>query len=609
MKNIIKLFIGASLLFGSGCTDEFLENTPQSSLDPSKVDATQLGNLRNSVYAQIMGSEECFFDGYADNCYSRNSWDSHGVLVQTNTVSESENFGYGNWKQYGDQGNSYGSIRVCNLLIDKIEEFTKVDPKIRNLYKSEAQLMRAWHYMKLTLFYGDIAIVKTVVNGFDGGIGREPKAEVRKWILGEFDAAIQGLPASSEVGRLNKFTAYALKARAAYYFGNYAAAEAASKQVIDNGGYQLYTVGELTPAMQKEGEAFAKLVDLDQLGISKDDFIQGIFNYNNQWHADNNSEVILAKEYDATEDFGDFNRITSFLAPNLSPKQAWATLAPLQNLVDDYWMADGKSNPSLASAMDRVDAYKELRAEIQTIQNGPDGDAATLEDNMSFNDAIATIIDDLPNKEYMQQYKNRDSRLYASIVFPFSPVSTYVDGQYFEYRHTIGNFGKTGFVFRKMSGGDNVVSVWGDGYYLSGDDFPIIRLAEMLLIYAEAHTQNTGYDGTVTSALNELRDRCKMAHVPSGLGKEEAVNFIRRERRVELAGEGLRFFDIRLYEDPERNGGIKGDQAASVVMTGQAVDAVGSNSAKLVWAPRLMYLPLPTSSLDNNSALKQNTGY
>ena len=162
-----------------------------------------------------------------------------------------------------------------------------------------------------------------------------------------------------------------------------------------------------------------------------------------------------------------------------------------------------------------------------------------------------------------------------------------------------------------MSGADDVIPISGGAYYGTGVDFPVIRLAEMLLIYAEAHTQNTGYDGTVVAELNKLRTRAGMPEVPTGLSKNDAIDFIRKERRIELAGEGLRFFDIRLYEDDTRNGGFKGTEAASIVMTGQIRDVVGKLGAKKIWAPRLMYMPLPTTALDKNknAGMKQNPGY
>ncbi len=609
--NIIKsIFLGCiSILAMVACSDDFMEKVPQGSLDPSKIDASKVEELRNAMYAEIPGSDNVFIDGYADNAYSRNWWDSNGALIQTNTVSGSENFGYGEWEHYGDRGNNFASIRVCNILIGKIDEFSGMEEGIRKQYQAEARVMRAWHYYYLTLFYGDVAMVDSVHNSFDAGLPRDPASEVRQWILTELDEAAQILPEENDPSRFNKYMAYAFKARAAYYFGEYAVAEAAARKVIDEGGYSLFESNELSDQNQKDLDYFKRLVDFEALGVDEDQFLKGIFNYRNVWNVDGNSEVIIAKEYLASEDYGDFNRITSFLSPNLSSKQAWATVAPIQDLVDDYWLADGLSKPNLQDIPTRITNYKTLMEEIAVIQAGPDGDANTSDDNLTFSQAVQVIIDDLPQKPYMQQYLNRDSRLYASIVFPFAAANTFVDDLYFEYVHSINNYGQSGFVFGKMSGGDDVASVWGDAYYMSGADFPVMRLAEMLLIYAEARTQTTGYDGTVTTELNKLRHRCGMPDVPAGLSKEEAINFIRRERRIELAGEGLRYFDIRLYEDPQRNGGVKGEQAASVVMQGQTYDPVGNMSALKVWDDRLMLMPIPTSSRDKNPLLDQNEGY
>ena len=109
-----------------------------------------------------------------------------------------------------------------------------------------------------------------------------------------------------------------------------------------------------------------------------------------------------------------------------------------------------------------------------------------------------------------------------------------------------------------------------------------------------------------------LRDRVGMAHVPSTLSKNEALDFIRNERRIELAGEGLRFYDIRLYEDDTRNGGYKGLDAASNVMKGQIFDVINNPGALLVWDKRLELLPYPTSALDKNKnkeSKENNPGY
>lgn len=599
MKNIIKIAFVTSVLMGVSCSDDFFEKSPQGSLDPSKIDETLLTSFRNSIYSykgamSLNGYGAIFLDGYADNGYSRNSWDSNGASVQANTLNPAQDYGY-NW--------FYSGIRACNQIIEKVDGFEKTPAELRSKYKNEARVMRAWLYGGLTLYFGDVPFVEGLVDDFPNGLKRTSASEIRSWVLKELDEAIAILPTTNDKGTFNKVVATAIKARMAYYFGNYSEAEAAARYVIDNGGYQLHQVASLTDDMRKDAEYFKKFIDFSTYGINENDFIKGIFNYQDIWKADNSPETIIAQEVIANEQEGDWLRVTALLTPNLVDKQAWATIVPIQELVDAYWSVDGKTLPVLSPMTNRITQYNTLKTEVDGLKpNMP---------NKTYSEAVHSIVNSLPLKDYMSQYKNRDSRLYASIIFPFSSVSKYIPDAYQEYVPDIVNYGRSGFAFRKMSGADDVVTIWGGAYYTTGIDFPMMRLAEILLIYAESHTQVVGYDGSVTTELNKLRKRVGMPDVPTSLSKTEALDFIRAERRIELAGEGFRFFDIRLYEDDARNGGYKGNQAASVVMKGQIQDVVGNPGAEKKWSPRLMYMPIPTTALDKNKnpEMKQNEGY
>lgn len=593
-KNIKYMLVLAIALLSSSCADSFFDKTPQGSIDSSKIDERLLDSYRNSAYSYLGAywgsSSAAFLDGYVDNGYSRNNWDSNGSAVQSNTLDASLDFGY---------DTNYAGIRTCNRLITEIDGFTSVPEALRNKYKYEAKAIRAWLYTELTLFFGDLILVETAENDYPEGLKRKPASEIRSWILKELDDAIAGLPDSNDKGYLNKIMTTAIKARAAYYFGNYKEAETAARKVIDSGKYSLHTAPALTADMVKDGAFFEQLID--DPSVDKKKFIQGLFNYQDIWKRDNSSETIIAREYTASEDYGDFTRVTSLMSPNMVEKQAWATIVPIQELVDAYWGVDGKSKPTFTPRATRQKSFSELNAFI---------DKEVKEKQVTFSQAVASNLPKVLGSEFMAQFKNRDTRLYASIAFPFSSISRFRNNEYQPYIADIVNYGRSGYAFRKMAGADDVASVWSDGYFLSGVDYPIIRLAEMLLIYAEAHTQTTGYDGSAVAELNKLRVRAGMPNVPTGLSKNDALDFIRSERRIELAGEGHRFFDIRLYEDDSRNGGHKGVNAASVVMKGQVFDVVGNPGAELRWEKRLMLMPIPTTALDKNKiGDQQNPGY
>ena len=133
-------------------------------------------------------------------------------------------------------------------------------------------------------------------------------------------------------------------------------------------------------------------------------------------------------------------------------------------------------------------------------------------------------------------------------------------------------------------------------------DYPCIRYAEILLIFAEAHTQTTGFDAQAQAALNQLRDRCGMPNVPTNLSKEAALKFIQNERRIELAGEGFRGGDLTRYSDEYWK-----EHMNDVPMT------MPDGTVKLMmkWTPRMRLRPIPQSAIDYNPLLAsdQNPGY
>ena len=84
-----------------------------------------------------------------------------------------------------------------------------------------------------------------------------------------------------------------------------------------------------------------------------------------------------------------------------------------------------------------------------------------------------------------------------------------------------------------------------------------------MLIYAEAHTHTAGFDSQTQAALNELRDRCGMPDVPTSLSKEEGLELIANERRIELAAEGFRSDDMYRYSDEYWNKHINNVEIAA----------------------------------------------
>ena len=97
-------------------------------------------------------------------------------------------------------------------------------------------------------------------------------------------------------------------------------------------------------------------------------------------------------------------------------------------------------------------------------------------------------------------------------------------------------------------------------------------------------------------------DRCGMPDVPTSLSKEEGLELIANERRIELAAEGFRSDDMYRYSDEYWNKHINNVEIA-------APD--GDNIITMSWNPRMHLRPIPQTAIDLNPLLAddQNPGY
>lgn len=139
--------------------------------------------------------------------------------------------------------NHYIAIGRCNYLLDNIERAKEnTNPTVYERIKSEARLLRAYHYLMLTEVWGDVPLLTKTLSLSESQIPKTPKKEIVDYLIKEFDEAASALPvsiSSSEWGRVSKGVALGLKARAALYNKMYDVAANAAKEVIDMGEYRI----------------------------------------------------------------------------------------------------------------------------------------------------------------------------------------------------------------------------------------------------------------------------------------------------------------------------------------------------------------------------------
>lgn len=139
--------------------------------------------------------------------------------------------------------NLYIAIGRCNYLLDNIERAKEnTNPAVYERIKSEARVLRAYHYIMLTESWGDVPLVTQSLTLEEAQIPKTSKSEIVDFIIKELDESASALPTtitSADWGRIGKGVALGLKARVALYNKMYTLAAQAAKEVIDMGVYQI----------------------------------------------------------------------------------------------------------------------------------------------------------------------------------------------------------------------------------------------------------------------------------------------------------------------------------------------------------------------------------
>lgn len=271
---------------------------------------------------------------------------------------------------------------------------------------------------------------------------------------------------------------------------------------------------------------------------------------------------------------------------------------------------------------------KEAIAEIQHIQNDyatsiPWQRLPAWKGGYSENAVSRSIVDEYETKNGLKitedptydpqnPFDNRDPRLAMSIAYPgstwFGRIYTALDPQF-------GGSSNPDYYLNDGSKAAQMSKKYLDAGIQNAErqnfDAPImvIRLAEMYLTYAEAAVESGQNLSQGLTYLNMVRKRA---------GQIEATTLtrelVRRERRVELAFEGLRYFDIKRWDI--------GAAVMSGPYYGSRLGTVNQTTGKVTWGTgyivvenrtfyplRKYLLPIPQSEIDVNPKMTQNPGY
>jgi len=561
MKKFFPYILLTFTLTVFSCQDDYLETKPGEQYDDATIWSNQ-SLVESFVFNIYQGIP------YPYQWYTSASLVDEAVPIQndgvvtrvlTSTMPREEQAAFtNNWAACMENwwwGSVYSHIRACNLFFDRIGDASIKTEAYRQQLIGEVHFLRGYFYYLLMAQYGGVPLINYVVNiGDNYNIPRNPFALTIDFIIADLDAAITDNRLDSQVDktRATKGAALAVKSR----IWLYAASDLYNTDASWAAGYEhpeliSYTDGNQAQRYQKAKEAAEAAMNL---GYS-------LYNI----------------DTDPAKNFQDL-----FLQMS-SDEQIFITKYDKVN--DPYWATD------FIAWVYGTPSYGGWGLNQVT------GNLAN-----AFENANGTAFDFETQKD--DPYTNRDPRFYATILH--NGASWYINsnGSFTEttidINGTDANGGNTtGYYIKKF-----ISPTENDYYFGTRQPQPYIqiRYAEVLLNYAEACLA-LGEEGLARGALNQIRERAGMPDIPDTEGGSDLLARYRNERRVELAWENHRFFDVRRWMIAEEAYGPA---------TGVSYDGTTYTSEvfeQRSWNNSHYFIPMGYDEMQKNTALIQNPGY
>lgn len=588
-RNILSVFSFCALIGLSGC-NAFLELEPLDKVSPDQLLETEGGvrALLANIYTMIPMED---FNYRPNAGFNQRGYDgvneTTNLAFLTDEATRSDGgvgIGYEGFNYW-----PYGDIRQVNVFmqnVEKAKEAGTLSAAEGDRMISEAHFARAYMYYGLVKRYGGVPLIDKVQDeDYENGgpeavaVPRSTELDAWKFVLNECTLAAAHLPESTsgaDLYRVTKWAAYALKSRVALHaasvakhwdkaplageavsqklVGGMTAADAdafykecieASSYLIENSGKSLY---KPTPATAREAAANFQDIFLD----------------------DKNEEIIFCKAYlDGTTNTNQGHSFAQFnILPQVNPGALkYGRFNPMLEIVDLFEDYTDDGTGKMAKIVTRTDGNED--AYISNFHN-------------MTNASVVNALMSVPFAKYDNLYEpfaGKDARLLASVVLPgssYAGTDIIIQGGFIKDNNTyvaysnestqkngttyyaLGAEGETMFSgFNNVNSGEDanwtatgfgVRKYMPEGESISPDrlasttSYIDMRLAEVYLNYAEAVVENGSGAGDKDLAkkyLNALRRRAGHTdEIPLTLEN------VLKERRVEMAFEGKRFWDM-----------------------------------------------------------------
>jgi hypothetical protein len=597
MNRQIKFIVIPFVLFGmliSGCK-KFLDQVPNDRITIEEVFRKKasseqfLANIYSFVPDEAHPTNAAPWVGTADEADL--TWTNYGIYQVNIGNLNPSNVLYDRWGQY------YQGIRSATYFMNHINENVEIrtqnGQQLIDQYQAEARFLRAFFYTLLMKQYGPVVLMGEEVTPPDAvaadlQIPRSSFDDCVNYVVSELDKAAAVLPlrpqrngqtSDAEYGRITKGIALAVKSRLLLYAASPLYNGNTDLASFKNpNGTALISQTYDVQKWKRAADAAKAVIDLGVYDLYKDPSgnpiksLDGLFF--NSWNIE---QIFVRKGNDLAQ-----------WDVHCMPRQAggWSGVGPTQESVDAYFMSDGL-----------LPSESPLYSE---------SGFTTVNGNQVYN-----------------MYLNREPRFYHGVTYHNSiwqggtmnapaAISFFVSGPNGRNGHPT-DFSRTGYLIRKNVGPQTNIGSGGNGQVQSRV-LILFRLAEIYLNYAEALNEYQPGAPDVLKYLNAVRERAGIPQygtganqvpVPAGQGAMQAK--IRAERRIELAYEGHRFFDIRRWKIAPQVMGV---------LHGMDVSKDGNSFFKRVpittphiFRPSYYWWPITQYELDRNRAIVQNPSW
>lgn len=529
-----------------------------------------------------------------------------------------------NYWDGGRGGHSlFTGIRDCNIFMEKIGDVRDLDDYERRKWVAEAKVLKAYYHFWLLRMYGPIPLIRENLPISAGvtevAVNREPIDQCIDYIVSLLDESAQDLPdiiqlENEELGRITKPIALSLKAKvlvtaaSPLFNGN-----PEYSSFISRDGTRLFNSEYDVNKWQRAADACREAIELcHQVGISLYHYVPTIYQLSDttvtelsirnsisqRW----NSEIIWANTSSRMVDMQRESQALFF--PDQSHNSAiHSRYAPTLKMAELYYTDKG-----VPIAEDKTWDY-DGRYDIKT---------ASADDKLYIKEGYQTVA----------LHFGREPRFYAGLGFDGG--RWYGQGRY----EDVGNFyveaksgqlglgtslrrSATGYFCKKLVNYQSTASP--NGFTIEPYPWPILRLSDLYLLYAETLNELNGPGQAVMGWVDQIRARAGLPAIETAWTmyssrpdkyqtKEGFREIIQQERMIELAFEGQRYWDLKRWKKAPQvlNGPVQGWNNAGETADDYYRVVTFYNQS---FRPRDYFWPIREMSILVNKNLVQNPGW